>query len=217
MPTPEQILTSNTAIAHDGLMIAFLWHVALMLAFLAALYGWRPKPRTEALLIATLPASVAGFAFAYGNPFNAAAFIALTVGLVAFAVRDRRAAILDVPRWSRTSGAAMLGFGWVYPHFLDGSAFTYLYAAPVGLLPCPTLAVAIGLALYTGGAGRRTWQLLLATAGLFYGVYGVARLGVWLDIGLIAGAGLLAAHAFGAGNPARDQGASTRPGMSATT
>lgn len=36
----------------------------------------------------------------------------------------------------------MLAIGWIYPHFLDGPAVDYLHAAPVGLVPCPTLAVA---------------------------------------------------------------------------
>jgi hypothetical protein len=51
----------------------------------------------------------------------------------------------------------------------------------------------IGVALVVDGLGSRAWALLLAGAGLFYGVFGVARLGVTLDVGLIVGAvGLLA-------------------------
>jgi hypothetical protein len=63
-----------------------------------------------------------------------------------------------------------------------------LYASPVGLVPCPTLAVAIGFALVGNGLGSRVWSLTLAALGLFYGLFGVLRLTVLLDIGLVGGA-----------------------------
>ena len=77
---------------------------------------------------------------------------------------------------------------WLYPHFLEGHATAYLYASPVGLVPCPTLAVAIGFALLGNGLGSRVWSLTLAAVGLLYGLFGVLRLGVFLDIGLVSGA-----------------------------
>jgi hypothetical protein len=36
---------------------------------------------------------------------------------------------------------------------------------------------------------------VLAALGLFYGIFGVLRLGVWLDAGLVAGAVVLVATA----------------------
>lgn len=85
-------------------------------------------------------------------------------------------------------------FAWVYPHFLVGrSPLAYLVGSPMGLIPCPTLALVMGLALVAGGPGGRSTSLLLALAGLFYAVFGVARLGVVLDVALLAGpVGLLA-------------------------
>lgn len=62
----------------------------------------------------------------------------------------------------------------------------------MGLIPCPTLAMVIGLAMIGGGLGSRAWSYTLAGFGLFYGVFGVARLGVVLDLPLIAGAVALA-------------------------
>ena len=76
----------------------------------------------------------------------------------------------------------------IYPHFLVGPAASYLYASPAGLLPCPTLAIAIGFALLGNGLGSRPWSLTLAAVGLFYGLFGVFRLGVYLDIALVGGA-----------------------------
>ncbi len=64
----------------------------------------------------------------------------------------------------------------------------YLIGAPVGLVPCPTLSVAIGLALLAGGVGPRSWTIVLVALGMFYGLFGLFRLGVVLDTGLVIGA-----------------------------
>ena len=90
------------------------------------------------------------------------------------------------------AGMVMILFGWVYPHFLEGGAwFDYLYAAPTGLIPCPTISLTIGFALLANGFSSRAWSLTLAFLGLFYAFFGALRLGVNLDFVLLGGALLL--------------------------
>ncbi len=93
-------------------------------------------------------------------------------------------------------GLALFAFGWAYPHFLDSAALLpYLYRAPTGLIPCPTLAIVIGLALLLDGLGSRRLCLALGIVGLFFGVFGVARLGVAVDWTLLLGAVVILARA----------------------
>ncbi|MBK8697892.1 MAG: hypothetical protein IPN17_38005 [Deltaproteobacteria bacterium] len=49
----------------------------------------------------------------------------------------------------------------------------------------------IGVALLCGGLGR-SWARLLSVAGAFYALFGVLRLGVRIDLALLAGAIALA-------------------------
>jgi hypothetical protein len=85
-------------------------------------------------------------------------------------------------------GAAIIAYGLVYPHFLEtNSIFRYLYAAPTGLVPCPTLSVLIGFVLIYNGFGASAVNLVFIIAGLFYGLFGAFKLGVTLDAGLIIG------------------------------
>ena len=58
----------------------------------------------------------------------------------------------------------------------------------MGLIPCPTLSLVIGFTLLAGGFGSKAWSLVLVAAGTFYGLFGVARLGVVLDVVLAGGA-----------------------------
>jgi drug/metabolite transporter (DMT)-like permease len=71
------------------------------------------------------------------------------------------------------------------------SLLPYLYSAPTGLIPCPTLSIVIGLAVALRGLGSRTWSLVLCATAIFYGVYGAAHLGVTLDWVLLLGALML--------------------------
>ena len=67
-----------------------------------------------------------------------------------------------------------------------------LYAAPLGLIPCPTLSALVGVALVVNGLGSRAWSLILSGSGVLYGVIGWFRLGVTIDGVLLVGAITLA-------------------------
>jgi hypothetical protein len=195
MPTSE-ILAGLTEIANRGIQIAAAWHLVLAIAIIALAAGWRPATRTARVLVVGPLVSVAIFAFAFGNPFNALVFTGASVVLVALAVGGgayQRISSGSLP--AAWLGVAMIAYGWVYPHFLEAPLFAYVYSAPVGLVPCPSLAIVIGLTLLGGGLGSRSFSLALATLGLVYGLFGVLRLGVHLDVGLIAGALALGAIA----------------------
>lgn len=196
MPTPDSILAGLTAIASGGVVVAVLWHIVIAAAIAAIVAGWRPSQRVARVLLVVPLVSVAAFAFAFDNPFNGTVFAVVAAGLAVLGglVRSERVSTGGAP--AATMGIVSIAFGAFYPHFLDGSPLVYAYAAPVGLVPCPTLALAVGFALLGNGLGSRAWALLVATLGVFYGLFGVLRLGVYLDVGLVVGAGALAVHAL---------------------
>jgi len=189
MPTPAEILAGLAAIANQHRWLAVAWHVALAAVALALLARWRPDRRLAGVLLALPLVSVSALAWLHGNPFNGTTFALFAAALAALAARLPRARVAIAPAWCVGLGLLLFAFGWVYPHFLrTDSALTYLYAAPTGLVPCPTLSATIGLALVLGGLGSRAWSLTLGAAGLLYGVFGALRLGVLIDALLLLGA-----------------------------
>lgn len=197
MPTPQEILIGLTAIATETLPLAVAWHLVLAAALAALFFGWRPGRRFTALALAAPPASAAALAWMYGNPFNGAVLTAVALGLAMVGNRLPGTPAAPGPGWAQAAGALLVAFGWIYPHFLDAyPPLVYLIAAPTGLVPCPTLSVLIGLALLGDGFGSRPWSLLLAGAGVFYGAFGAFRLGVTIDLALLAGALALAVLAL---------------------
>jgi hypothetical protein len=193
MPSAGEILNGLSTTADSWQPIAVAWHVYFAALAAAFLLAWRPSKWLVAALLIPPHVSVSVMAWIEGNPFNGAVFALLSAVLV-LVLRS----LSDTPvkmasgSWLAV-GALLFGFAWVYPHFLDSdSALIYLYAAPLGLVPCPTLSMAVAATILCQGLGSRIWSLALLIAGLFYGVFGSLYLGVTIDWVLAGGAsGLL--------------------------
>jgi hypothetical protein len=192
MPTGESILSWATSVTNEWRWLAVGWHVALAALSIALLRGFRPSGRTAGLLLVLPPYCVSALAFVTGNPFNGVTFAVLATLLLRTSMKLPETALPRASIGWVLAGAALVAFGWTYPHFLrSDSVIAYAVASPFGLLPCPTLAVVIGMTVVLGGLQSFTWSLLLCAAGVLYGAIGVIALGVALDVWLLAGAVLL--------------------------
>lgn len=189
IPGPDQILSSLENIANDWSWVAVIWHVYLAALVVLLAVRIRPSRRIMGLALAVPLFSVSALAWSTANLFNAIVFAVSGIVLGALALRLQDRPVRAGPLWVVVAGAFLFAFGWVYPHFLRTESFLpYLYSAPTGLVPCPTLAVLIGLTLVLDGLESRWWSGILGAIGIFYGVFGAVRLGVTLDWVLLAGA-----------------------------
>jgi hypothetical protein len=196
MPTSSEILASLELVANKGLPVAIGWHAVIVLVAFAITRGFRPSQHSAAMSLSLPLASVSVAAWVYGNPFNGAVLALGSIALAILAARGSKAAVSIANPREVSLGLLLVAFGWVYPHFLVGiHPATYLYAAPVGLLPCPTLAVVSGATLCARGLVGGPWRLTLAAIAAFYALFGLLRLHVWLDaILLLAPLALLQQH-----------------------
>ena len=191
MPSPEQILTGLQQLSSQYAYLATVWHVLFGIAITALLIGYRPSRRLAASALSLPLLSVAVLAWLVGNPFNGAVFSVLGITLLVIALRMQDA-VPDVERKWLLTGSGLMIFGWVYPHFFTGNGIWYFIAtAPLGLVPCPTLSMLTGATLLFGGFASRAWMRVLGAAGVFYGAFGAFRLGVTIDLVLLAAALLL--------------------------
>jgi len=182
------------AIATDWRWLAIAWHVMFAGLFVAFFAGWRPSARLLGSVLVAPLLSVSVVAWLSRNPFNGTMFAIFAAALVRSVPSFRNASVTLVPSASLAAGGAITAFGWTYPHFVRTESWaTYLYASPFGILPCPTLAVVIGVTLMVRHLVAMGWQAALVLAGLLYGAIGVFRLGVVLDWGLLLASTMLAA------------------------
>lgn len=188
MPTKEQILESLLSIVNNYSIVATIWHIAfyLLLAFLFS--RWVPSNKMLILMLSLPLLSVSIFAWSSGNPFNGSLFLILVVLVFLFGLKASSDLAILSSYPFLFIGIIMVVFGLVYPHFLEtDSLLKYLYASPAGLIPCPTLSVVIGFALIFNGFGSQTVTVTLISFGLFYGIFGVLKLAVYLDLFLLFG------------------------------
>ncbi len=206
MPPVKDVLAQLAAIAAGYPWLAVFWHAYFGAIAAALLLGWRPPRRLGGILLVPPLLSVSVLAWAAGNPFNGILFLALAALLLLFAMKLPCAPALISAPWAFVPGLALFAFGWAYPHFVTASSFLpYLYGTPLGLIPCPTLAIVAGLALMLDGLGSRGLCLALGAFALFYGAFGVFRLGVTADWTLLLGAVIVLARA--ASRPSADRSA----------
>jgi hypothetical protein len=188
MPSPEQILAASTMIANRWLPLAVAWHVVIAVV-ITLIFTRQLSRRTIAAVLTVAMASVSLMAWSVNNPVNGGVFALMAVAQGWITTRTRTATAAPTAGALMIIGALSVAFGWFYPHFLpDRSPWTYSYAAPMGLLPCPTLAMIAGVALMSGVLETRARALLIGLAALIYGLIGVIVLGVSIDLMLIAAA-----------------------------
>jgi len=189
MPKPKEITDGLQAIVNGYPVFAILWHAAFYLLIIALIAKWLPSNRLLGILFCLPLLSVAVFAWIIGNPFNGSLFSILAILILLFALKANTLPVSTSQLLFIGTGILMIVFGLVYPHFISNVTIVkYFYATPVGLIPCPTLSILIGLALVFNGLGSNAISLVLIISGLFYGLFGVFRLAVHLDLFLVAGA-----------------------------
>ena len=141
--------------------------------------------------------SVSSFAGTGDNFFNAAIFALLVIVSIYSALKSGNGIIRGDRSWPDIAGLLLIIFGLIYPEFLQtNSPLEFAYAAPTGLIPCPTLCVLTGFALLYRGFGSVTWSLTIVASGIFYGLFGVFYLGVYLDWFLVAGSLILMLNTY---------------------
>lgn len=210
MIQPNRLLESLFYIATRYQEFAIFWHLVIYLLLFFIIKQRRLPVVSLSLMIALLFFSVSAFAWQVKNPFNLAAFIMLGVSLIAASISLKRGSItFSSLQFSTITGIVSLLAGLFYPHFFGSDWIKYLYAAPVGLIPCPTLLVAGGIVLIFM-RNVPAWRLIiLLVFEMFYGTVGAFVLGVGMDYFLyITAAGLLyllfirfAAHKYSRKSP----------------
>jgi hypothetical protein len=189
LPTAEEMLSELKTLANAWTAIAVFWHVYFAAIAGFVLSGTRPSRRIIGFLIGLPLLSVSLLAWLSGNIFNGSLFALVGVLVLLIAFRLPREKVRFAQPQILITGVVLFLFGWIYPHFLDtDSLFTYVYAAPTGLIPSPTLLIVIGLCIVLNGLDSRALALILGLGGLLYGAIGVFMLDVAIDVLLLLGA-----------------------------
>lgn len=182
----EVILQFLPMLANKYLYINALMH---LLVFFTVAMIFMPhikfKKTVFNILILVLMLSISILSIVNGNPFNFLTFFVLSVFAFIEIIKAKNE--ITTPKISIKTILCLVFIliGMWYPHFVNAHPALLIFLSPVGVLPCPSLYVLLGLLnLYHPQVNK---SLFTATAliGLFYGITGVFVLNVALDIPLL--------------------------------
>ena len=188
MPSTLEILDALSSITNNYVSIAIFWHIVFYALVIALLAGWRPYNQHFILFLALPVLSVGAIAWITGNPFNGGLFSIAFIMIILTGLKASREKLSISALPFMIPGTLLVAFGLWYPHFLIAASWTeYLYSSPAGVIPCPTLSVILGFSLIFNRFNSSSLTILFICFGLFYGIFGVFKLGVYPDIALLAG------------------------------
>lgn len=125
-------------------------------------------------------------AVVYGNPFHAITFGILTVIAVFQLVRGKNPIDMPEKGMKMIIAITFIIIGLWYPEFMNVNMIKYLMVSPTGIVPCPTLITTLGmLNLYYPKVNKLQF-IVTVCFGVIYGFIGTIKLGVYLDLSLIA-------------------------------
>lgn len=196
MPTAAEILALLEKTSNELFPVAIGFHVLIVALLVVLIRKWQPTDRVVGILLTSPLLLVSVIAWIYRNPFTGILFLLFFCLLFITAIRLSGSRVDFAQGTWLFFSIFLIAFGWFYPHFLDDRPWLYLFAAPTGIIPCPTLSLVIGFTLLFKHFNSKPYALLLSIISLFYGLFGAFRLGVMIDVVLIAGAILLLISAF---------------------
>jgi hypothetical protein len=184
MPPTEEILRSLKFISENYITVSIVWHLLVYFSFLLLFFQRRkPTKRTSGFLM-TLPIfSVAVISALSANFFNAIVFFIIGLLIFIFCFRLSRNSGFNSPWFIKLAGIIFILSACLYPHFSENLSLIFL-TAPIGVIPCPTLLLVIGVTLIVGPLSQK-WTIVLICAALFYGLFGMIRLKVNIDVVLL--------------------------------
>jgi hypothetical protein len=183
MPSTDEILKALSLTANKYMLVAIFWHVVLIGFFFASFYlKQRISNHVVGYVLTLLLFSVSVWAWQSQNIFNGLVFLVTGIVFIVSTVKTKKEWITsNRVRWLRITGTIFFLSGIFYPHFLGHDWIGYLYAAPTGLIPCPTLLTVTGFIIAFNTKQSISLLVSLLVLDIFYGLFGVIKLHVYLD------------------------------------
>ncbi len=172
--------------------LAFLHHIGFGVA-LGLVFSGNRKPgyRLMTLVLASMAFSVIYGAQNRGLTFVSVGFFVLLVCLLHEAWRPQTDWRIhrSRPRWMRRLGIFALVWAWCYPAYFK-PLWMLPVAAPLGVLPGPTLLALLALLMLAFPQTNRLLHWAAVIAAVLYGGLGVVWLWNWVDLPLLVIAGI---------------------------
>ncbi len=188
MVPPQEIFTRLQQIAIEKQDASATVHIIFFVVVVFGIAIRRIREPLFAAFIAFVSMSAAIVAITHRLTPNIIVFV-LYVILIgrAYLRRKLNFAFMSLPLADRFFGVVALIFGFWYLHWVGPPvALTALYYSPIGILNCPTMLTVTGFLILTSQPRSRGLEAFVGISTLYFGLFGIIKLGAWVDIALVA-------------------------------
>ncbi len=185
--TPQELIVSLSSVASETKQIALIMHCVFLIVFVVGLFVKKTRNILFSLLILILSGSATLLAFKYRIIPNIIVFGAIfTLSLVPLIKKEMSFDISNVGALGKIIAFLSLAIGFYYLHWIEEpvwiNAFFY---SPLGIINCPTLITICGLLIFSTRPGLAMLEVFTACITLYFGFFGIMRLGAKIDFMLI--------------------------------
>lgn len=188
LKSPEAICNMLHRVTEETSLLAAIIH-GIYLALIVtgfAIKKWRNALFSALLLILSGTASI--ISIVYVIPPNIIIFVAFFIlTIVAIKNGELDFGFSELTRVNRIFALASITLGFYYLHWVKAPIFlNALIYSPLGIVNCPTMVAFCGLLCLLKKRGSLHLEFFVSVTTLYFGFFGVMRIGAYIDIGLIA-------------------------------
>jgi hypothetical protein len=198
--TPESISETLTKVSSDNKPLALIIHLAFVVLTGVGFAAKRIRNAVFGALLLILSGSALVISVRYLIPPNImvfAVFFILTAR--AIAMKELNFEATGQLLAGKIAGFAAIVFGFYYLHWVEEPiALNALLYSPLGIVNCPTMAAYAGFLCFLRRPGSPMLEAFVGAISLYFGFFGIMRLGAYVDIVLIAAGAFILARVVSA-------------------
>lgn len=183
----ESILNYLTMVSNSNIWLNLVMHIIVLIATISVYLIHNEKVKRVIFhgSILLLFLSVALNAMVFRNPFILVCFGILALVALVQLFRGEKKIPIPGDRMNTIVALAFILLGLWYPKFVDANILESLIVSPVGIVPCPTFLVTLGLLNLAYPNVNKFHYGVTAVMGLIFGIIGVFKFKVYFDITLL--------------------------------
>jgi hypothetical protein len=187
MKSPEAITGMLRGVSTDVKSYSILVHILFLVVIGIGLLVGRSRNTLFTFFVAFLSLSATVIAVKYLIVPNIILFAMFSVLIIhAYLTRNLNFPLSDIPSVDLLFGILGLVFGFWYLHWVESPIwFNALLYSPLGAVNCPTMVTICGFLCLSREPRSAVMEAAVALATLYFGFFGLFRLGAFVDIALI--------------------------------
>ncbi len=185
--SPDQITNTLNQITKDMHIWAIIIHAVYIILIFIGIILKKIRNIVFPILMLILSASATVISIMYMIYPNVIIFLTFFIlTLIAFLRKELNFDFTELKPINKMIGSVALFFAFYYLHWVGKPLFlNAIFYSPTGIVNCPTMLAFCGFLCFLKQPGSKYLDFFAASITLYFGFFGIMRLGAYIDVFLI--------------------------------